>query len=299
MNTKIEEFVRRSQYRNPHLYKDSAEEGYDYVVCPVSMARMSMIKSSYIERILGMSVEEYDSKYPSIRKIAQKRKVNISDGLQQIDPATGKTKYELSQEKARVKLSAVDSTGMSGYKKKGQKTKETHLSRVDEFGRNGYSRIATKAILVGNKTKADRGIITSIENRNTFGRYKTLVWYLTNKHRSAITSGYITGLAGTIGAYHIDHIFSIYDGFVQGVSPLVISHRMNLQMLPWRDNVVKHNKSNVSLDELLLLTGHAAENAALEFLFFINLIKQDELCGITPNGAYLMERYYESELYRK
>lgn len=142
MNTKIEEFIRRSKYRNPHLYNDSVEEGYDYVVCPVSMARMSMIKSSYIERILGMTVEEYDSKYPEVQKIAQKRKVNISAGLQQTDPVTGKSRYELSQEKARAKLSATDSDGISGYKKKGQKTKSTHMANVDEMGRNGYQRQA-------------------------------------------------------------------------------------------------------------------------------------------------------------
>ncbi len=142
MNTKVEEFIRRSRSRNPHLYNDNLKEGYDYVVCPVSKARMSMIKSSYIERILGMSVEEYDRRYPEVKKVSQKRKVNISAGLQQTDPITGKTKYELSQEKAKAKLSAVDSNGISGYKKKGQKTKSTHMDRVDDTGRNGYQRQA-------------------------------------------------------------------------------------------------------------------------------------------------------------
>lgn len=142
MNAKIEEFIRRSRYRNPNLYNDNLEEGYDYVVCPVSKAHMSMIKSSYIERILGMSVEEYDSTYPDVKKVSQKRKVNISVGLQQTDPVTGKTRYEISQEKAKDKLSITDASGMSGYKKKGQKTKSTHISRVDDMGRNGYQRQA-------------------------------------------------------------------------------------------------------------------------------------------------------------
>jgi hypothetical protein len=142
MNTKIEEFIRRSKYRNPHLYNDGVEEGYDYVVCPVSMARMSMIKSSYIERILGMTVEEYDSKYPEVQKIAQKRKVNISAGLQQTDSVTGKTKYELSQEKARAKLASIGLDGLTGYERKGLQTRATHMATIDEMGRNGYQRQA-------------------------------------------------------------------------------------------------------------------------------------------------------------
>lgn len=142
MRNKIEEFIRRSKYRNPHLYIDGLTEGYDYVVCPVSKARMSMIKSSYIERILGMTISEYDSLYPGIQKIANKRKENISQGLQQVDSTTGKTKYDLGQEKSRKILNTVDQNGVSGYKKKGEKTRATHMAKIDEMGRNGYRRQA-------------------------------------------------------------------------------------------------------------------------------------------------------------
>jgi len=142
MNTKIEEFIRRSKYRNAHLYDDTLGEGYDYVICPVSNARMSMIKSSYIERILGMTVEEYDAKYPGVKKIAQKRKANISAGLKQLDPDTGKTKYELSQDKARAKLESIGPDGLTGYERKGLQTRATHMANIDESGRNGYQRQA-------------------------------------------------------------------------------------------------------------------------------------------------------------
>jgi hypothetical protein len=170
MNTKIEEFIRRSRYRNPHLYNDRAEEGYDYVVCPVSKARMVMIKSSYIERILGMTVEEYDNKYPGVQKIAESRKTNISKGLQQKDPATGKTKYEISQEKAREKLRKIDQdSGLSGYQLKGKRTKDTHLSKVDEFQRNGYQRQAHARVT----TVLDNGM--TVEQNAHIKRRETLL----------------------------------------------------------------------------------------------------------------------------
>jgi len=138
MRKQIIEFIKRNKKRNQHLYALNTIEGYDYVVCPISGERLSMIKDNYITNVLGLAVEEY----PDIQRICIKRKENIKHGLQQVDPETGLTRYEASQIQARQILKQVDSDGLSGYKKKGQKTRATHLSRVDEFGRNGYRRQA-------------------------------------------------------------------------------------------------------------------------------------------------------------
>jgi hypothetical protein len=142
MKTKIEEFCARSRYRNPHLYTDSAVCGQDYVVCPVSNARMLIIRTDYITNVLSMTVEEYDRLYPHVQKRCVAHQNNIRAGIQKIDPETGLTKYQLSQRKAQQKLSAVDANGVSGYKRKGQKTRATHMNKVDELGRNGYQRQA-------------------------------------------------------------------------------------------------------------------------------------------------------------
>lgn len=142
MNDKLNDFIKRNQKRNIDLYNSDCVEGIDYVVCPASRQRLSMIKKSYIERILGLTVEEYDQLYPGARKISQRRQHNIKHGLKKIDSATGLTKYELGQQKARKILKSTDKYGISGYKKKGQKTRATHMSRIDDFGRNGYRRQA-------------------------------------------------------------------------------------------------------------------------------------------------------------
>lgn len=142
MKTKLEQFIIRNRKRNAHLYDDTLINGQDYIICPVSNERLSMIKSSYITNILKMTVEEYDLLYPGIRGVSLARIHNIKTGLKQIDNSTGLTKYELSQVKAREKLSKIDDNGVSGYKKKGQKTKQTHMNTIDEYGRNGYRRQA-------------------------------------------------------------------------------------------------------------------------------------------------------------
>ena len=50
--------------------------------------------------------------------------------------------------------------------------------------------------------------------------------------------------------YHLDHIYSIIDGFNNDVPPEIISHPNNLQMLLKYDNLSKNNKSDISLEEL-------------------------------------------------
>lgn len=142
MNAKLTQFIKRNRRRNEHLYQPGLVQGQDYVVCPVSNQRLSMIKSSYIEKILGMTVSDYETLYPNIERICSARKENIKNGLKEIDNTTGLTKYKIGQLKAKQTLSSIDETGVSGYKKKGQKTRATHMSKIDELGRNGYRRQA-------------------------------------------------------------------------------------------------------------------------------------------------------------
>jgi len=138
MKTKLQQFKNRNQKRNSHLYNNNLIAGYDYVVCPVSGERLSMIKNNYIINVLEMKVEDY----PRVQRICNKRVENIKSGLQQVDSNSGLTRYELGQTKARNILKQVDVNGLSGYARKGRKTRATHMSNIDELGRNGYRRQA-------------------------------------------------------------------------------------------------------------------------------------------------------------
>jgi len=51
--------------------------------------------------------------------------------------------------------------------------------------------------------------------------------------------------------YHLDHIFSVEEGFKQGISPEVIGHWTNLRMLWHLDNSVKNIKCHKTLEQLL------------------------------------------------
>ena len=235
MNTKLEKFKKRNRRRNSTLYNDGMVEGVDYIVCPVSNERLSMIKSSYIEKVLGMTVEEYDRLHPNVRGVCKARVKNIKKGLKKLDEDTGMTKHELSCVKAKETLSEVGEDGLSGYQRKGRKTRETHMSNVDQYGRNGYSQLASKAILVGNQTKVDKGLILPPEERDALHRYRLVVQYVTNQHRGELIEGYKTGRCGTDGAWQVDHKLSVLYGYKNKVSPLLVGGINNLEVMEWED----------------------------------------------------------------
>lgn len=52
-------------------------------------------------------------------------------------------------------------------------------------------------------------------------------------------------------AYHLDHIYSIIDGFNNNVDPEIIGHWTNLQLLPKMKNIKKQRRSDKTLEQLL------------------------------------------------
>ncbi len=58
------------------------------------------------------------------------------------------------------------------------------------------------------------------------------------------------GKMGQDGAYNLDHKYSIIEGFKNGVDPELIGHISNLEMLPWKDNLIKQGSCSITINEL-------------------------------------------------
>lgn len=52
-------------------------------------------------------------------------------------------------------------------------------------------------------------------------------------------------------AYHIDHQFSIIEGFKQNIDPKIIGNIVNLKMLPAKENCSKKSKCSITKEELI------------------------------------------------
>jgi len=83
--------------------------------------------------------------------------------------------------------------------------------------------------------------------------YYRVVWYYTNK---TINSNIIKNieLRGSVekDGYHLDHMYSISEGFKNNVSPELIASFVNLKMIPAKENIAKNYKCSITLDELIL-----------------------------------------------
>jgi len=53
--------------------------------------------------------------------------------------------------------------------------------------------------------------------------------------------------------YHLDHIYSIRDGFVNNVPPEIVGHWSNLRLIPREENQRKSQKSERKLEDVILL----------------------------------------------
>ena len=109
-----------------------------------------------------------------------------------------------------------------------------------------YRKEATGAldeVQVGNiKDGYDK--FTEIEKRketeSDWANYKRLVW-LETEHQWRENQGFFNHYNRIRGKndFHIDHQFSIRDGYEQNIDPKIIGHWVNLWMLPWYENLSK------------------------------------------------------------
>lgn len=52
-------------------------------------------------------------------------------------------------------------------------------------------------------------------------------------------------------SYHLDHKFSLYEGYKQNIPVEVISHWSNLQLLWWKDNLQKFTTCTITKEEIM------------------------------------------------
>ena len=80
-----------------------------------------------------------------------------------------------------------------------------------------------------------RECVNSITNKN-FRKY----YYDINPNK----------LKRSFKSYHLDHIYSVVDGFNNKIPSNIIANPNNLQMLWCKDNMSKHGDSHITKDEL-------------------------------------------------
>jgi len=82
-----------------------------------------------------------------------------------------------------------------------------------------------------------------------FRRYSSIVWSFTNKTLKNYNIDNIENRGRN--KLHLDHKFSILEGFNRNIEPELLANHKNLEMIPEADNIRKGSKCSISLSKLL------------------------------------------------
>ncbi|HET8688734.1 MAG TPA: hypothetical protein VFM18_19125 [Methanosarcina sp.] len=100
------------------------------------------------------------------------------------------------------------------------------------------------------KTRIDRGLSVPDHLLPDHEIYRRRVWEETNKNDLSVLVNY--NKRGRL-EYHLDHKYSITQGFLNRIPPEIIGHIANLEMLPHYENRAKYSKCSITIEQLYQL----------------------------------------------
>ena len=137
-----------------------------------------------------------------------------------------------------------------------KKQKETRKKNVlKKYGVDNVMKvkeIASENHKKMRQTNIDSGRWLNYDNiGNDYKTYYKKVWYITNKQNTGILEniekrGHIT----IEGSYHLDHKYSIKQGFIDNIPVWVIGDICNLEMILGKHNLSKQEKCSITKEEL-------------------------------------------------
>lgn len=103
-------------------------------------------------------------------------------------------------------------------------------------------------------TMVKRGYFIDRTAKSKLKRYYELCWQYTRKNKlSTLKNHKKRGRAGIIGAYHLDHKFSILKGFINSIDAKIIGSINNLEFIPYKQNIIKNSKCSITEKKLIKL----------------------------------------------
>lgn len=161
----------------------------------------------------------------------------------------GETCYFKTDEfKEKLKEHNIEKYGVENYF-----NSEDYKIKSKEVSLKKYNSEYYLSSELRKQREIESGHWISDEDRTEYELYRLNVWRITNKQD--LESLKDIDKRGRIDlnpdAYHIDHKFSIREGFEENIPPEIIGSLKNLEMIPGRKNCSKRAKCSISKEELL------------------------------------------------
>lgn len=162
--------------------------------------------------------------------------------------------------------------GLKGREKKGKfkpETIELYRKRMTGKGNPRYGKPfkhKPEFVFKIRKTMEQRGYWNKLEDLSEYERYKRLVYKFTNISVSVkYTKDQIKNIGRLKGKHdHIDHIFSIIEGFKLKIDPKIIGCKSNIRILPVTENCKKQSKCGITKEELFKKYEEEVDNENVE-----------------------------------
>lgn len=122
-------------------------------------------------------------------------------------------------------------------------TKQTLCNECKGKGRvrSEHERLKIKYGVIRQRLDGKMSVDEYLATKPEKELYYNEVWRITNSQPLSTLENYeLRGRSGIKGAYQLDHIISIYEGFIKKINPNIIGGIDNLRMIPWIEN---RNKS--------------------------------------------------------
>ena len=135
------------------------------------------------------------------------------------------------------------------YKSEDRTRKIIEASLIkDENGLNSYDKMTIKMRI----TNENNGNWLPLSEYTNFQLYYRMVLKFQYKFKEEIKKLENFDKRGHAnkGMYHLDHKFSIYEGFKQNIPPYIIGNICNLEMIIGRNNLSKNRKCSITKEEL-------------------------------------------------
>ena len=161
-------------------------------------------------------------------------------------------KVELTEEQTnQIKKLYVEE-----YKSSEEISKVMNLGKpfVDKFlTKSGFRRNKSEGVSVGLVKRFRKSNYNDyINSLSDFKKYKREVINITKKQPIyELLNFNKRGVSGVDGNYHLDHKFSIVEGFIQNINPNIIGNIKNLEFIPWEENVKKRTNCSINITELI------------------------------------------------
>jgi hypothetical protein len=135
------------------------------------------------------------------------------------------------------------------------KTTATKRNTIDKNGRDLFDVAAINTAI----TRFGRCAL--LAGMPEFERYRRKVMKITNQQSLKTLQNYDKRAAygKSDDPHQLDHRFSIIQGFLQQVSPEIIGHIANLEMLPSRQNNSKGSNCSITLEALLIAVAESSQ----------------------------------------